>query len=349
MRTRHAFALALLLALLPAASAHLGPPLQAPGPCDQLRLNEVLPHPQDVDWNRDCLTNWDDQWVELYNPGDTPCDAGGWLLARGGPGTATPYTIPDGTILDPHGYAVLYKSGAFALLPSAGEVWLWWPGGTPEWCQYYTSWPDRSINRIGSAAPAWDLNPEIPPSPGQANGSVQTFPQPGPCTPTPGPATATPSPSPTPSATPSPSPTPSKTATPTRTPTASRTPTPSPTATPSPSVTPSPTPSPSTSATPWPSPTASHTSSPNATRIRPAGPAAAPSASPTTHATGAPPTTTVATGAAEPPTATPEPPVPSASEHTGTPTNALGGDWLPLLGILAFFGWLLTRRSERRE
>ncbi len=188
MKIHHASVVILLLALLPASSAHRAPQAQA-GQCAHLRLNELLPRPAEIDWNHDCQQSISDQWVELYNPDDAPCDAGGWSLARGQPGAAPAYTIPTGTLLDGHGYVVLYSNSQFSLHISSGELWLWGPGGE-EGCQYFASRPDCSISRLDSG-PVWDLNGEAPPSPGQANGSVHEWPAAGGCTPTPDPATAT--------------------------------------------------------------------------------------------------------------------------------------------------------------
>lgn len=43
-------------------------------------MNEVLSHPKWTDWDRDGKANARDEWIELYNAGDTTIDLSGWSL-----------------------------------------------------------------------------------------------------------------------------------------------------------------------------------------------------------------------------------------------------------------------------
>ena len=77
-----------------------------------LRLNEVLPAPSEIDWNGDGTANTNDEWIEVYNRGSAAIDLGGWLLDDIAAGGSSPYVIPAGTVLQPGGFLVLFRSTA---------------------------------------------------------------------------------------------------------------------------------------------------------------------------------------------------------------------------------------------
>ncbi len=62
-------------------------------------INEVMYHP--------ISGAEDDQYVELYNPGETAVNVSGWRLEDG-----IGFTLPQGTLLAPNGYLVVGKSAS---------------------------------------------------------------------------------------------------------------------------------------------------------------------------------------------------------------------------------------------
>jgi hypothetical protein len=85
-------------------------------------INEFVADPE-TDWNGDGYIDSEDEWVELYNPGDTLINIGGWSLddALGSVGSSDPFTIPSGYALPPKGYLVLYGNETDILLNNNGD------------------------------------------------------------------------------------------------------------------------------------------------------------------------------------------------------------------------------------
>ncbi|MCB9133059.1 MAG: lamin tail domain-containing protein [Anaerolineales bacterium] len=91
---------------------------------EQVRLNELLPSPRDVDWDGDGQANYLDEWIELVNAGAQPANLSGWALADGQPGGAGHrYVLPSGTHLDPGGHLVIYRRDS-AIALDAREEWV---------------------------------------------------------------------------------------------------------------------------------------------------------------------------------------------------------------------------------
>ncbi|UCD50598.1 MAG: lamin tail domain-containing protein [Phycisphaerales bacterium] len=65
-------------------------------------INELLAHSHDTT----------PDWIELYNISSAPVDLGGWTLSDEADNLAK-YRIPDGTIIEPNGYAVFYEDAQF--------------------------------------------------------------------------------------------------------------------------------------------------------------------------------------------------------------------------------------------
>ena len=131
--------------------------------CSGLRLNEVLPEPKVVDWDGDGTVGPDDEWIELYNAGDTPCDLEGWALDdEAAIGSSPPHVITQTTLIAPGGYIVFYqRETGIKLHNSADSVRLFPPGAAVpiEEYRYYTNCSnplDRSHCR-SSDGPTWDL------------------------------------------------------------------------------------------------------------------------------------------------------------------------------------------------
>lgn len=65
-------------------------------------INELLAHSHDTA----------PDWIELHNVSSVPVDLGGWTLSDEAD-DLTKYRIPDGTIIEPNGYTVLYEDEQF--------------------------------------------------------------------------------------------------------------------------------------------------------------------------------------------------------------------------------------------
>ncbi len=73
-------------------------------------INEILASPQG-DANGDGIIHaYEDEFIELYNAGDTPVDLSGWTLSDDdSPGGA--FVFPAGTTIDAYGFATLFGGG----------------------------------------------------------------------------------------------------------------------------------------------------------------------------------------------------------------------------------------------
>jgi len=131
---------------------------------DGIVLNEFLANPK---------TDYDDEWVELYNGGGVSADLTGWRLDDG-EGGGSPHTLPDGATIVPGGYLVIDLS--VALLNNDGDTLrLIRPDGVVVDSTSFTgSAPDASRSR--SPDGAWYDGGE--PTPGRVNlpPSAQTAP-----------------------------------------------------------------------------------------------------------------------------------------------------------------------------
>jgi phosphatidylserine/phosphatidylglycerophosphate/cardiolipin synthase-like enzyme len=85
-------------------------------------INEFLPSP-DTDWNNDSYIDSDDEWIELYNHGDCVVNIGGWQLddELGTVGSSDPYTITDGTIIEPKEFLLFYGNETEITLNNNGD------------------------------------------------------------------------------------------------------------------------------------------------------------------------------------------------------------------------------------
>ncbi|MCX6809571.1 MAG: lamin tail domain-containing protein [Candidatus Berkelbacteria bacterium] len=45
-----------------------------------IRFSEILPHPKNIDWNKDGVINSSDEWIELENIGNQNIDLAGWKI-----------------------------------------------------------------------------------------------------------------------------------------------------------------------------------------------------------------------------------------------------------------------------
>jgi hypothetical protein len=145
------------------------PTATRPGKPPLLRLSEVLPAPQAVDWDGDGKADVNDEWIELVNAGTRPVNLGGWVIDLG-PGGGPIYRIPRGTVLRAGAYLLLpRKTTGLALIDSGGQVRLLDARRqVTDSVTYPVLGPDASYSR--DAAGVWHI--EYPPSPGGPNGSA---------------------------------------------------------------------------------------------------------------------------------------------------------------------------------
>jgi hypothetical protein len=156
-------------------------PLLTPTPvAATVRLNEVLPSPQDVDWDGNGVASYLDEWIELSNLGEEAVALGGWKLADGPPAGHEPdrvYILPDGATLPAHGYLVIYRAQS-GLALDAGSEWvrLLYPNGSEADSMSYDRFSgyDQSWCRLPDGVGPWSRF--CIESPGQPN---QASPYPG--------------------------------------------------------------------------------------------------------------------------------------------------------------------------
>ncbi len=182
------------------------PPTMAPGTA--VLLNEYLPAPRDIDWDGDGEATAQDEWVELFNPGDAQLELRGWQLDDVADGGSSPHVLSEGTVIAPRGYLVIFRRESKIALNNGGDsIRLLRPGGAvADEHAYDRSAPDASFSRHEDGVGAW--TDALPPSPGGSNtgGSPPPDPSPVPSAtpgegtpqPTPGPTDIVPSPGPNP-------------------------------------------------------------------------------------------------------------------------------------------------------
>ncbi len=123
-------------------------------------ITELLPNPAAPQ------TDADDEFIEVYNPNDTSYDLSGYALEAGG-ATMRRYSIPGGTVLEPHGYhAFSSQQTALSLPNTAGVVRLLRPDGSVAMqADAYANAPDGQAWAASATGWQWTAQP----TPGAAN------------------------------------------------------------------------------------------------------------------------------------------------------------------------------------
>lgn len=73
---------------------------------DKLIINEIMPHPKQIDWDRDGKVGSTDEWIEIYNGAKEDTDLSGWKIKD----KSQKEFLFDGLIIKAKSYLVLYKS-----------------------------------------------------------------------------------------------------------------------------------------------------------------------------------------------------------------------------------------------
>jgi hypothetical protein len=136
-------------------------------PPEVVVINEILPAPNAVDWDGDGTPDYQDEWIELYNPGDSPVGLGGWGVEDASGRT---YLIPLGATLQPGGYTVLHRRETdLALNNDADTLILQRPDGTVADSHQYGDGPgyDVGLCRLPDGNGGW--HGRCDPTPGSPN------------------------------------------------------------------------------------------------------------------------------------------------------------------------------------
>lgn len=134
---------------------------------DTLYVNEILPAPHDWDWDGNGTPDYQDEWIELYNPTSRPIGLGGWQLVDSSGFT---YNIPLGLVIQPNAYAVFfYAQTGISLNNGSDAVRLIHPNGARVDSFSYDHSPgyDESWCRLPDGGAGWSDN--CGPSPMAAN------------------------------------------------------------------------------------------------------------------------------------------------------------------------------------
>jgi len=130
----------------------------SPSPGAGLVINEVFPAPNKKQKH---------EWIELYNPGDTAVDIGGYQIDDIAGGGQSPYTIPAGTVVPARGYWVWQTDSYFN--NSGDDARLIKPDGTvADSYTYDGSAYDKSWYRYPDGG-NWSAGQDGTPTPGAAN------------------------------------------------------------------------------------------------------------------------------------------------------------------------------------
>lgn len=140
-------------------------------PHARIYVNEFLPQPKG-DWNGDGEANTDDEWLELFNAGNSPVDLGGYRLDDAAGGGSIPYTIPAGALIPARGFLVFFHFETKIALNDTGDDvrLLYADGATADSISYSSAKPDRSFSRYPDGAAFFTS--DCAPSPYAINCSV---------------------------------------------------------------------------------------------------------------------------------------------------------------------------------
>jgi uncharacterized protein YdeI (BOF family) len=134
---------------------------------EQVRLNEVLSSPKDIDWDGDTAAGYLDEWIELANVGRSAARLAGWALVEGpDASTGYRYIFPAATVLEPGHHLVLYRrQSRIALTASDVTLHLLIPDGAPVDTAHFQRFAgyDQSWCRLPDGEGDWsDLCIETP-------------------------------------------------------------------------------------------------------------------------------------------------------------------------------------------
>gem|GEM_PF-990986 len=133
-----------------------------------VRINEVVPNPGS-DWTIYGINRTPAEFIELYNSSDQPVSLSGWMIDDG-VGGSSPYTFPNGVVMQPGDFWEIYTSGLNISLNDDGDsARLLYPDGSVidevSWGSHIGD--DRSLSRNPNGVGGWEVDWQ--PSPGMPN------------------------------------------------------------------------------------------------------------------------------------------------------------------------------------
>jgi hypothetical protein len=137
-------------------------------PTHTVRVNEIMPVAA-----QDGIFDEFQEWIELYNAGDTAVDLGGWILADG-MGGSDAYRIPEGTVLTGGGFVLFHSRTTGIVLDDLGDQvrLVAADGKVVDLVSYGQLAPNASYSL--DAAGLW--HSDWPPSPGAPNAPPSVVP-----------------------------------------------------------------------------------------------------------------------------------------------------------------------------
>lgn len=122
---------------------------------EMLYINEVLPSPGDTDWDGDGVADYQDEWIEIFNPTEQSIGLGGWQLSDSSDIT---YYMPLELSIPARGYLTLYSNQlGFALNNGEDTLTLQRPDNTIADTFSYSESPgyDESWCRLPDGNAQW--------------------------------------------------------------------------------------------------------------------------------------------------------------------------------------------------
>jgi phosphatidylserine/phosphatidylglycerophosphate/cardiolipin synthase-like enzyme len=134
----------------------------------QVLINEFLPDPIS-DWDNDGFADYLDEWIELYNLGETIVNLGFWKIDDSLGFGSSPFSVPFGTVIPPNQAMVFYRNITGIALDNTGDdVNLLDDTGTiVDSYTYYGSKDDTAIGRFPDGTEDWKSF--LLPTPGEEN------------------------------------------------------------------------------------------------------------------------------------------------------------------------------------
>lgn len=120
------------------------------------KFNELLPDPSKIDWNNDgTISDASDEWIEFYNPNDTPVNILNYYIADES-SKNNPKKFTSDKFIPAHGYLVVFSSEIGISLNNSNEsVYLYDPDlNLIDTFTYSSSKPDNSYYRKSDGE--WD-------------------------------------------------------------------------------------------------------------------------------------------------------------------------------------------------
>ncbi len=136
-------------------------------PTEAVVINEVVPAPNGVDWDGDGTADYQDEWIELLNLGDSSVGLGAWQVEDE---SGAAYLVPLGATLPPGGYAVLPRRQTnLAFNNDADTLILRRPDGTIADHHQYDDGPGYDVGLCRLPDGDGDWHERCAPTPGSAN------------------------------------------------------------------------------------------------------------------------------------------------------------------------------------